>query len=83
MVRNIGPDRAVGIGYFINVISQIEKYLKVPGSNVRMRLVVQDLKKIDGFDDAYSMSKYYQEKIFISILKKYYQVPERTLQQFL
>jgi hypothetical protein len=83
MVRNIGPDRAVGKGYFINVLSQIEKYLKGPGSSVRMRLVVQDLKKIEDFDDAYSMSKYNQEKIFINILKKYYQIPERTVQQFL
>ena len=83
MVKNIGSDRAIGRGYFINVISQIEKHLKTPGSSVRTRLVVKELEKIEDFDDAYSMSKYSQEKIFISIVKKYYQLPDSTIQQFL
>ncbi len=83
MVKNIGSDRALGRGYFINVISQIEKYLKIPGSSVRMRLVVKELEKIEDFDDIYSMSRYAQEKIFISIVKKHYQITDRTIQQFL
>lgn len=83
MVKNIGSDRATGRGYFINVLSRIEKYLQIPGSSVRMRLVAKDLEKIEDFDDAYSMSKYSQEKIFLNILKKYYQLPDRTVQQFL
>jgi hypothetical protein len=83
MVKNISSDRAKSKGYFINVISQIEKHLKIPGSSVRMRLVVKDLEKIEDFDDAYSMSKYAQEKTFISIVKKYYQISDRTIQQFL
>jgi hypothetical protein len=83
MVKNIGSDRAIGRGYFINVISQMEKHLKIPGSSVRMRLVVKDLEKIEDFDDGYSMSKYAQEKVFINIVKKYYQIPDRTIQQFL
>jgi hypothetical protein len=69
MVKNTGSDRAVGKGYFINVISQIEKYLNIPGSSVRMRLIVKELEKMGDFEDAYSMSRYAQEKIFISIIK--------------
>lgn len=83
MVKSIGSDKAVGRGYFINVISQIDQYLKLPGSSVRMRLVVKDLEKIEDFDDVYSMSKYAQEKVFTNIIKKYYRIPERTIQQFL
>lgn len=83
MVKNIGPDKAIGRGYFINVISQINKHLKIPGSTVRMRLVVKELEKIEDFDDSFSMSKHNQEKIFINIIKKYYQIPDRTIQQFL
>ena len=83
MVKNIGPDKAMKRGYFINVISQIEKYLKNPGASVRIRLIVKDLERIEDFDDAYSMSRYNQEKTFISVLKKYYQIPDRTIQQFL
>jgi hypothetical protein len=83
MVKNIGSDRATSIGYFINVISQIEKHIKIPGSSVRMRQVVKDLEKIEDFEDEYSMSKYAQEKIFIDIVKKYYQIPDGTIQMFL
>ena len=83
MIKNIGSDRAVGTGYFINALAHMEKYLKLPGSSVRMRLVARELRKIDDFEDAYSMSKYAQEKIFIEIIKKYYNLPDRTIQQFL
>ncbi len=83
MVMNISPDKAIGRGYFINVISKIEKYLNIPGSTVRMRLVVKELEKIEDFDDSFSMSKYNQEKVFTNIIKKYYQISDRTIQQFL
>jgi len=83
MVKNIGPDRAVGIGYFINALSRMEKYFKLPGSSVRMRLIVKELQNIEDFEDDYSMSKYSQEKIIINIIKKYYDIPDRIIQQFL
>jgi hypothetical protein len=82
MVKNLSPDRAIGIGYFINVLSRIDKHLKIPGSSVRMRLVVKDLEKIEDFEDGYSMSKFTQEKVFISIIKKYYNITDRTIRQF-
>jgi hypothetical protein len=82
-VKNIGSDKAKGTGYFINALSRMEKHLKLPGSSVRMRLVANDLEKIEDFEDAYSMSKYSQEKIFINIIKKYYNLTDRTIQQFL
>lgn len=83
MVKNIGSDRAAGTGYFINALALMEKHLKLPGSTVRMRLVSKELEEIDDFEDAYSMSKYAQEKIFIDIIKKYYNLPDRTIRQFL
>ena len=83
MVKNIGPDRAVGAGYFINALSQMEKHLKLPGSSVRMRLVAKELENIEDFEDNYSMTKYAQEKTFIHIIKKYYHLPDRIIQQFL
>lgn len=82
MVKNLSPDRAMGIGYFINVLSRIDKYLKIPGSSVRMRLVVKELERIEDFEDKYSMSKFTQEKVFISVIKKYYNITDRTIRQF-
>ncbi len=82
-VKNIGSDRAKGKGYFMNVLSNIDKHLRIPGSSVRMRLVAKELERIEDFEDIYSMSKYAQERVFINIIRKYYQVPERTIEQFL
>ena len=83
IVKNIGSDRAKGIGYFINVLSRLEKHLKLPGSTVRMRLSVKELEKLEDFEDIYSMSKHTQEKVFTSVVKKYYQIPDNTIQHFL
>jgi len=83
MVKNITSDRSKGIGYFINVISKINKHLKITGSSVRMRLAVKELQQIEDFEDSYSMSTYAQEIAFINIIKKYYKIPERTIKQFL
>jgi len=38
-VKNMGSDRAKRIGYFINVVSNIENCLKLPGYIVRMHLI--------------------------------------------
>ena len=83
IVRNITSDRPKGIGYFINVISNIDKHIKASGTSVRMRLAVKELQQIEDFEDSYSMSKYAQEIAFINIIKKYYKIPERTIKQFL
>lgn len=83
MVRNISSDRSKSIGYFINIISNIDKHLKIHGSSVRMRLAVKELQQIEDYEDSYSMSKYAQEIQFINIIKKYYKISESTIKQFL
>lgn len=82
IIKNINSDKAVGIGYFINILSRIDKHLKIPGSSVRMRLVIKDLEKIPDFEDKYSMSRFAQEKEFMNVIKKYYPIPDRTIQKF-
>lgn len=82
-VKNIGSDKARGIGYYLNILSHMEKHLGIPGAKVRMRLVAKELEKIEDFDDTYSMSGYAQERIFIKIVNKYCQIPERVIQPFL
>lgn len=83
MVRNVGSDKALSSGYYINALSHMEKHLKIPGSNVRMRLVAKELEKIEDFDDAYSMSKYIQDRTFTNIVKKYYHIPESVIQSYI
>lgn len=83
MVKNIGSDRARSIGYYMNVISEMEKHLTTPGAKVRIRLVAKELEKLEDFNDKYSMSSYNQEKTFTNIVKKYFQIPESVIQSFL
>ncbi len=82
VVKNIGSDKAKGIGYYMNILSNIEKTIRMPGAKVRMHLIARYLEEIDGFDDKYSMSKYQQERIFTEIVKKHYHISERAIQSF-
>lgn len=83
MVKNIGSDRAKSSGYYMNILSKMEKHLATPGAKVRMRLVAKELDKLEDFNDKYSMSSYNQEKTFTNIVKKYFQIPESVVQSFL
>jgi len=82
-IKNIGSDKARGIGYYINILSYMEKRLKIPGSSVRKRLVAKELENIRDFEDEYSMDRYKQEKIFIDIVKKYFHLHDTMIQSFL
>ncbi len=83
MVKNIGSDKARSIGYYMNVLASMGKQLRTPGANVRMRLIAKELEQLDDFDDAYSMNRYNQERIFTDLVKKYFQIPDGVVQLFL
>lgn len=69
-IKNISSDKAKNIGYFINILSDIEKNNK-NFTQVQKRLVIKELENIDDFKDVYSMTFSGQEMIFVQILKKY------------
>lgn len=71
VVKNISPDRAKPLGYYVNGLA------KMPITKVQMRLIIKELEA-QGFDDAYSMTKSVQEKVFISVVKKYCKVSENN-----
>jgi len=64
VVKNISPDRAKPIGYYVNELA------KMLITKVQMRLIIKELENM-GFDDAYSMTKSAQEEIFRSVIRKY------------
>lgn len=82
-VKNISSDKSKNIGYYINVLSFMEKHLKIPGASVRNRLIVKELENIEDFEDEYSMNRYNQEKLFINIVKKHFQLNDAVIQSFL
>ena len=83
LVKNVGSDRAKRIGYYVNILSRMEHSLKTPGAKVRMRLVAKELENSRDFDDTYSMSGYAQERIFTTIVRKYFPIQESVIQSFI
>ncbi len=76
-VKNISPDdRAKPMGYYINALA------KMPITKVQMRLIVKEVENMD-FDDAYSITRSAQEKVFISVVQKYCRVSESGIRAYL
>jgi predicted nucleic acid-binding Zn ribbon protein len=69
VVKNISPDKAKPMGYYTNILARLRI------TKVQIRLIVKELERM-GFDDVYSITRTEQEKIFNSVVKKYYKVPE-------
>lgn len=67
-------------GYYINIIAEIAKEFKI--TKVQIRLISVELQR-SGFDDFYSMDNSIQEKIFIETVRKYVNLPEQAIKQFL
>lgn len=83
-VKNISPDRAKDIGYFINILSNIGKRLENKKiTQVQMRLIIKELEDTTGFKDTYGISKTDQEKIFIKTVRKHCNLPERLITEAL
>ncbi len=79
MVRNIGPDRPKKLGYYVDKLSDIERYLKKEDSKggkskmteVHKRLIVKEMEEEEVFNDLYGVLATTQEKKFVEIVKKY------------
>ncbi len=79
LVRNVGPDRPRKLGYYIDKLSELEKYLKKEDgkkgksklTEVHKRLMVKEMEEEEVFDDLYGVLATTQEKKFVEIVKKY------------
>lgn len=67
-VKNISSDKAKTMGHYTNMLA------RMPITKVQLRLIIKELKNMD-FDDAYSMTKSEQEKVFSSVVRKYCKAP--------
>ena len=67
VVKNISPDKAKPMGYYTNILARLGI------TKVQIRLIVKELESMD-FDDAYSMTRSEQEKVFKSVVQKYCKV---------
>ena len=78
-------DRPKSIGYYINALAEI---LKIPGkkkciTKVQLRLIIKELEGTADFYDTYWVTKYAQDRMFISVVQKYCKVTEGFVKSFL
>ena len=84
-VKNVSSDRGKGIGYFINVIYELKKFLEKKGykiSQSQIRLIIKEFED-KGYDDTYSIPFSIQKNEFVKIVRKYIKVSEDVICSFL
>lgn len=80
IVKSISPDKPRDIGYFINLVSAIGRSFKV--TKIQMRMIAMDLSN-SCLADTYGLDRSMQELLFIQIIKKYINLPDNSLKEFL
>ncbi len=73
VVKNISSDRARPLGYYMNILSHLGI------TKVQTRLIAKEMEDLGDFDDAFSISSFLQEQIFIRIVKKYSSLSENAI----
>jgi hypothetical protein len=76
MVKNLSSERPREIGYYVNMVVALGKTYKV--TKVQLRLIALEMELLD-LDDKYTLDRHKQEELFITIVKKYINVPEHIL----
>ncbi|NPV63884.1 MAG: hypothetical protein HPY61_14885 [Methanotrichaceae archaeon] len=80
LVKNGSSDKPRRLGYYINLVAELGKEVKV--TRVQMRLISLDLQK-RGVDDVYTMDKCMQEKIFLETVKQYLNISDSVISSYL
>lgn len=68
VVKNISYDKAEKTGYYVNVLSEIRRYLEKRGfklSKAQLRIILKELESREGFSDTYWIRGSVQKSIFI------------------
>jgi hypothetical protein len=84
-VKNLSRDRAVGTGYFMNVLSSMKKLNcgEKLITDAQIRLISKELMNMDNFDDRYWMRGTGQEEMFTKTVKKYCNLSAGYIKSFL
>ena len=85
-VKNISSDKARGLGYYINALAEIKRYLEYKGrkfSQAQIRLIIKELESKEDFADTYMMLGSVQRNIFINVVKKYTGLSRSFVKSFL
>jgi len=85
VVRNLSVDRAVGVGYFMNVLSSMKRLNRKEKliTDVQVRLISKELMGLEDFEDVYWVRGSSQEDLFIKTVRKYCNLSEAYIRSFL
>jgi hypothetical protein len=76
LVKNLSSQRPRDLGYYMNIVGELSKRFKI--TQIQTRLIALELDKQE-LDDSYGLDKQQQEKLFVSIVIRYLNVPERVV----
>jgi len=82
-VRNLFGDSAVGMGYFMNVLSSMKRRGGKVIADSQIRLISKKLMSMDDFEDRYWMRRSIQEEVFINTVSKYCNFSQNYIKSFL
>jgi len=85
-LKNVSIDRGKGIGFYINILAEMRRRLEKETfkvSDSQIRLIINEIKKADGFDDTYWIRGSIQKSIFIKSVQKYSTLSTAFIESFL
>ncbi len=77
-VKNISGDAPKKIGHYVNILAKLRNNFRI--SDAQIRLIVNELKGIEDFEDPYWTTGIAQEKMFLASLKKYCNIQGNQVQ---
>ncbi len=79
LVRNVGPDRPRKLGFYLDKLSELERYLEKEDSKggqnklteSQKRLITKEIEEHEVFNDLYGVMASTQREKFIEAIQKY------------
>ncbi len=85
-VKNVSSDRGKRLSFFIVAVSKLRKLMEKKGykiSDAQIRLIIKELSELEDFNDTWWITFSRQKEIFVSVIKKYVNVSEDTINSIL
>lgn len=82
-VKNINSDKGRRMGYFMKSLSRLKNDLHKKGikiSEAQIRLISNELGKVDEFEDTWWISFSRQKEVYVSVVQRYVGVSRRLIE---
>jgi len=80
LIKNLSSERPHGIGFFMNVVSELGKRHKI--AQIQIRLIALEMER-QALDDAFGLDRTQQEKLFVEICTRILNIPDRVIIELL